>query len=212
MEDIPEGCPMIRKSLSRHDMEIVVIGASAGGLGALGRLLPILPAGFPCPVAIVLHVHETQDDLSQSLCRACAMKVKEAEDKEPAEPGVCYLAPADYHLLVESDRTFSLSKDEKVNHSRPSIDVLFESAAASCGRGAVAVLLTGASRDGAGGLAAVRANGGTAVIQDPATAEHPFMPNAGLETAGADQLLEIEAIGRYLVHRAGLADSSRETL
>jgi two-component system, chemotaxis family, protein-glutamate methylesterase/glutaminase len=183
-------------------MDIVLIGASAGGLAALARLLPLLPPGFPCPVAVVLHVHKTQDSYSGYLDGLCALRVKEAEDKEAALPGVCYFAPADYHLLVERDGTLSLSADEKVNYSRPSIDVLFESAAEAYGRGAVAVLLTGASSDGAAGLAEIRAAGGTAVVQDPGTAEQPFMPKAGLDRAGADRLLSIEGIGSYLTDLA----------
>ncbi|MFW6235893.1 MAG: chemotaxis protein CheB [Desulfovibrionales bacterium] len=184
-------------------LQIVVIGASAGGMNALTRLLPLLPENFPCPVVIVQHRHPDQDDfLAEYFNRLCPLRVKDAQDKEVLAPGVCYLAPADYHLLIERDRTLSLSTDEKVNHSRPSIDVLFESAAVAFGQGVAAAVLTGASRDGAAGLSLIREAGGIAFVQDPSTAEYPFMPQAALETAGADHVLPIEDIGGLLLHLA----------
>jgi two-component system, chemotaxis family, protein-glutamate methylesterase/glutaminase len=198
MEDIPEGGRMSKGGTSRR-VEVVLIGASAGGMHALSRLLPMLPGDFPCPVVIVQHLHPDQDlFMAEYFDRLCALTVKEAEEKEPLVPGFCYLAPPDYHLLIERDGTLSLSTEEKVNHSRPSIDVLLESAAVAFGAGAMAVMLTGASRDGAAGLAAVRSNGGLAVVQDPATAEYPLMPQAALDAAGADHVLPIEGIGELL--------------
>ena len=191
---------MIRHDLSRRGVDLVLVGASAGGLNALSVLLPLLPGDYPCPVIVVQHLHPEQDMfLAEYFDRLCALRVKEAEEKEPLSPGCCYFAPADYHLLVERDRTLSLSTEEKVNHSRPSIDVTLESAAAALGPAVLAVILTGASRDGAAGLAAIRSQGGIAVVQDPATAEFPIMPQAALERAGADHLLPIEAIGPLLV-------------
>jgi two-component system, chemotaxis family, protein-glutamate methylesterase/glutaminase len=184
----------------RTRVEVVLIGASAGGMNALRRLLPLLPGVFPCPVVIVQHVHPEQDTfMAEYFNSLCALTVKEAEEKEELVPCFCYLAPPDYHLLIELDRTFSLSTEEKVNHSRPSIDVLLESASVAFGPGAMAVMLTGASRDGAAGLAAVRSNGGLAVVQDPSTAEYPLMPQAALDTAGADYVLSLEAIGELLL-------------
>lgn len=181
-------------------MEVVLFGASAGGMDALRRVLPVLPEGFPAPVVVVQHLHSTQDEfLAGFFDRLCALRVKEAEDKEPLSPGFVYLGPPNYHLLVEKDRTLSLSTDEKVNHSRPSIDVLFKSAADAYGPGAVAIVLTGANQDGAIGLAAIRAQGGLAVIQAPDTAEYPSMPQAALDTAGADFVLPVEEIGPLLV-------------
>lgn len=180
-------------------MEVVLIGASAGGWNALNLLLPSLPADFPVPVVVVQHVHASQEaSWVGYLDDLCALKVKEAEDKEPLALGVCYFAPPDYHLLIERDRTASLSRDEKVHYSRPSIDVLFESAAMAYGPEAVAVILSGASRDGAAGLAAIRANGGVAVIQDPFTAEFPCMPQAALDVAGADYRVSVEEMGSLL--------------
>jgi len=179
----------------------VFMGTSAGGMEALKRILSALPAGFPVPVVVVQHLHPTQDGfLADFFDSLCPLKVKEADDKEPLAPGVIYLGPPNYHLLVDPGRTLSLSTDEKVNHSRPSIDVLFESAADAYGPGAVAVVLTGASRDGAAGLAHIRAKGGLAIVQDPKTAEYPLMPQAALDTAGADHVLLVDAIGPMLVH------------
>jgi two-component system, chemotaxis family, protein-glutamate methylesterase/glutaminase len=181
-------------------VEAILIGASAGGLDALRRVLPVLPGSFPAPVMVVQHLHSSQDEfLAGFFDRLCALRVKEAEDKEPLSPGCIYLGPPNYHLLVEKDRTLSLSTDAKVNHARPSIDVLFKSAADTYGPGAVAIVLTGTNRDGAAGLASIRSQGGTAIVQTPGTAEHPMMPQAALDTAGADYVLPVEAIGPLLV-------------
>lgn len=186
--------------MTRQKIQAVLIGASAGGMEALSLLLPSLPGDFPVPVAVVQHLHASQDAfLVEYFDRLCALAVREAEDKEPLAVGVVTLAAPNYHLLIEDDRTVSLSMDAKVNHSRPSIDVLLESAARVYGSGAVAVVLTGASRDGAAGLAAIRAAGGIGVVQDPATAAFPLMPKAALEAAGADFVLRIEDIGPMLV-------------
>jgi two-component system chemotaxis response regulator CheB len=181
-------------------VESVFIGASAGGMEALKRVLASLPADFSVPVVVVQHMHVSQDGyLVEYLDRLCAPHVKEADDKELLRAGFVYFGPPNYHLLVEGDRTFSLSTDDKVNHSRPSIDVLFESAAEALGPGAVGVVLTGASRDGADGLRTVREKGGVAIVQDPDTAEFPLMPRSALETAGADHVLALDAIGPMLV-------------
>ena len=132
--------------------EAVVIGASAGALEALSSLLPALPSDYRLPILIVVHLPPDKTSLLAELLRArCAIRVREAEDKEPIEPGVVYFAPPDYHLLVEQDRRLSLSDDEPVLFSRPSIDVLFESAADAYGGGLIGVVLTGANSDGANG-------------------------------------------------------------
>jgi len=201
MENLPEEAPgMMATAKTPHGAEAVFIGVSAGGMDALRRVLAPLPADFPAPVVVVQHLHASQGDfLAEYLGRLCALRVKEADDKDSLSPGVVYLAPPNYHLLVESDRSLSLSTDDKVNHSRPSIDVLFESAAAAYGPGAVAVVLTGASRDGAEGLRLIREQGGAAIVQDPATAEHAFMPQAALDCAGADHVLGLGDIGPKLV-------------
>ena len=154
--------------------EAIVIGASAGALEALSNLLPGLPADYRLPILIVVHLPSDTTSLLAELLRArCAIRVREAEDKEPIEPGVAYFAPPDYHLLVEQDKRLSLSDDEPVLFSRPSIDVLFESAADAYGSSLIGVVLTGANSDGAKGLKAVVEAGGAAVVQSPGAPMRP---------------------------------------
>jgi two-component system chemotaxis response regulator CheB len=185
-------------------LEAVVLGASAGAVEALSSLLPALPADYPVPVFVVVHVPRDRDSGLADLYRArCAVQVKEAEDKEPARGGTVYFAPADYHLLVEPDHRLSLSSEEAVLYSRPSIDVLFESAADAYGEGLLGVVLTGASSDGARGLAAVCAAGGEGIVQDPATAQSPAMPRAALAACSDARTLTLEAIAAYLRRRPG---------
>jgi two-component system, chemotaxis family, protein-glutamate methylesterase/glutaminase len=188
------------KPVRQHGQyKAVVIGVSAGGLKVLGMLLPLLPAGFPLPVIVVQHLHPLQDhSFLEILDRSCALVVKEAEEKEKAVPGVVYFAPPNYHLLIESDATFSLSVDEKVNYSRPSIDVLFETAAEAFGPGLIGIILTGAGKDGAVGLRRTKENGGITIVQDPATAQFPIMPMAAMEETEVDHVMNIEEIARFL--------------
>ncbi len=176
----------------------IVIGASAGAVEALSAILPALPEGFALPVLVVVHVPPGRTNALAPLFRAkCRLPVHEAEDKEPIEAGTIYFAPADYHLLVEPDRTLGLSDDPPVLHSRPSIDVLFESAADAYGPALAGVVLTGASADGAAGLKALADAGGLALVEDPAGAHSPTMPRAALEacptarTAGLSELASI---------------------
>src|ERR1700761_1208668 len=146
----------------------VVIGASAGAVEALLTILPELPESFAIPIFIVVHVPPDRRNVLAPLFEArCTIAVKEAEDKEPISAGTVYFAPSDYHMLLEEDFSISLSSDELVNHSRPAIDVLFESAADAYGHGLAAFILTGANQDGAAGLAAVAAAGGAAHLGDP---------------------------------------------
>ena len=164
----------------------VVIGASAGGVQALSQILPALPAGFPVPVLVVVHIPPHRDNaLVELFAGKCLLAVKEAEDKEPLAPGTIYFAPPDYHLLVEAGGTVALSSDEAVNHSRPAIDVLFESAADAFGAHIAGVILTGANHDGAEGLRVLRAAGGQAIVEDPGTAEVATMPQAALTACPA---------------------------
>ena len=184
-------------------IEAIVIGGSAGAVEALGAILPQLPAALPIPIVIVLHVASDGSPLlAEVLASRCALPVKEAEDKEPVTQGTVYLAPAGYHLLIESDRWFSLSVDELVHFSRPSIDVLFESAADTYGAGLLGVLLTGANADGARGLESIQKAGGRTIVQSPATAVAPAMPEAALRLIRPDLVLPVAEIGPTLA-RAG---------
>mgnify|MGYP006419183371 CR=1 FL=1 len=182
---------------SKYDA--VVIGSSAGGLRALSTILPVLPAAFPLPLLVVQHLMATADDyLPRSLAQKCRVTVKQAGEKEPALPGVVYIAPPNYHLLVEIDRTLSLSTDERVNHARPAIDVLFETAAEAYESRLIGVVLTGASSDGSLGLKAIKQHGGFALVQDPATAESPTMPRAAQAATDVDRLAPLQEIGPLL--------------
>jgi two-component system chemotaxis response regulator CheB len=180
--------------------DIVVCGASLGGTRALQVVLAGLPRDFPLPVAVVLHRRrDSADRLAALLQGAGPLAVKEAEDKQSIVPGGVYLAPADYHLLVEKGN-LALSTEAPVTYARPSIDVLFESAADAYGAGVIAVVLTGASADGAQGAARIRERGGTVVVQDPEKAEARVMPEAVL-AAGPAHVLPLEEIAPFLVKR-----------
>lgn len=163
---------------------MVVIGASLGGLHAVKFVLEGLAQSFPRPVAIVQHrVKGPESGLRDLLQQSCALPIVEPEDKEPLEPGRVYLAPADYHVLIEEER-IALSTDAPVNYARPSIDVLFETAAAAFGPGVLGIVLTGANEDGARGARAILDAGGQVLIQDPSTAESRTMPEAALALTG----------------------------
>ena len=177
----------------------LVIGASAGGVQALLTILPALPADLPLPIMVVLHVPADRSNvLAPLFASKCALIVKEAEDKEPTRPGVVYFAPSDYHLLVEADGALALSSDEPVNYSRPSIDVLFESAADAYGAGLIGLVLTGANADGASGLKAVASAGGRALVEDPASAYARPMPEAALGACPAAQVMSLPRIEEFL--------------
>jgi two-component system, chemotaxis family, protein-glutamate methylesterase/glutaminase len=179
--------------------EAAVLGVSAGGMHALKTILSALPATFSLGIAIVHHSGATSDGfLAEHLNRCSMIKVKEAEDKETLSRGTAYLAPADYHLLIEPDKSFSLSVDDKVNFSRPSIDLLFESAAETFGEALIGVVLTGANADGARGLKAVKRHGGLAVVQNPATAEASRMPQAAIDATSVDHIVDLERIALLL--------------
>ena len=171
----------------------VVIGASAGGIQALRVLLGSLPAEFVPPVLIVQHIpRDPPSRLSEIFRRICVLPVIEAEDKQPICPGRVVFAPPDYHLLVENRERLALSIDEPVKFSRPSIDVLFESAAAAFDADLLAILLTGASSDGSEGVASVRQTGGKAWVQCPSEATASTMPESALALAGADAVLRLQ--------------------
>lgn len=185
--------------------EIVVIGASLGGLEAVRTLLSSLPAGFPVPVAVVQHRSKDSDDLLLKLLQErCVLPLSQPEDKDKAEPGHVYVAAADYHLLAERGR-FALSTEAPLNHSRPSLDALFETAAESYGKGVVAIVLTGASADGAAGVRRVKQRGGFVVVQKPEDAQSGAMPAAAIAAARVDRVLPLKEIAPFLlkVFRAG---------
>jgi len=178
----------------------VVIGASAGAIQTLSEILPALPTEFPLPILIVVHVPADRENILAPLFeKKCRMAVREVEDKEPALPGTVFFAPSDYHLLVETDGTLSLSSDEPVMHSRPAIDVLFESAADAFGAELVGIVLTGANADGAEGLRAIADAGGTVIVEDPALAYADAMPRAALKLCPSARVLTRAAIAKFLM-------------
>ena len=177
----------------------VAIGGSAGAMAALLPILDRLPGTFRPPVIVVTHLHKTDGGrFAEHLARRARLPVVEATDKLALAPRRVHVAPADYHLLVERAGTLALSIDPRVNWSRPSIDVLLESAARAFGPGLVAVILSGANADGARGLGRVRQLGGRCVVQDPATASAPEMPRAAIASAGVEEVLAPDAIGAAL--------------
>lgn len=190
---------MTHESLQDHLIEAVVIGASAGGIDALSALLPQLPAGLPLAVLVVQHVPKDRPSLLVEIfSRKCSWAVREPEDKEAIEAGTIYFAPPDYHLLVEAGPQAALSADEPVNFSRPSIDVLFESAAEVYGRRLLGIILTGASNDGAAGLRRVQQAGGVTVVQQPSSAYAPFMAESARRLHQVDFVLELSEIAALL--------------
>ena len=180
-------------------IDAVVIGASAGGVEALSVLLPKLPASLRAAVFIVLHLPRGRPSLlSEIFAPKCAVPVKEAEDKEPVQPGVVYFAPPDYHLLVDEGPRVALSVDDAVHYSRPSVDVLFESAADIYGQRLLGLILTGASEDGAAGLEAVRTAGGMTVVQQPQGTYEAQMAISALRRGPADFVGPIAGIAELL--------------
>ncbi len=183
--------------------ECIVIGVSAGGFKALSTLVPKLPEHCRVAVLIVQHTKaDAGDFLARHLDRISSVRVKHAEDKEAIRMGTVYLAPPGYHLLVERGKTLSLSVDEPVHFARPSIDVLFESAAPVYRDRLIGIILTGAGTDGCAGLKAVKEHGGLTIVQDPKTAEVDFLPKSALQTVTVDYILPLEAIGGFLARMA----------
>lgn len=187
-------------------IEAIVIGASAGGVEALLNILTPLREGFGLPIVVVLHLPDVRrSHLAEVFARRVALPVLEASDKSRIEAGTLYFATPGYHLSVEQDRSFSLSLEDRVHYSRPAIDYLFESAADAYGPKLAAVLLTGANRDGAHGLAQVKRRGGLTVVQDPDEAQVATMPQAALDIHQPDHILTIRGIGRLLVELEQIA-------
>jgi two-component system chemotaxis response regulator CheB len=178
----------------------IVIGTSAGGLHALTVILEKLPPDYPIPVIVVQHRIKDQRELLENVLQSkCEIRIKQADEKEYIRPGFVYIAPPDYHLHVESDGTFSLSSDERVRFSRPSIDVLFESAALVFKHELIAIVLTGANNDGTAGILAAKRYGALTIAQDPKEAEYSMMPASSIEANGAGHILSLEHIKHFLL-------------
>ncbi|HEY6456736.1 MAG TPA: chemotaxis protein CheB [Steroidobacteraceae bacterium] len=180
-------------------VDAIVMGASAGGVDALMALLPALSAAFRIPIVIVLHLPRDRPSLLPRIfLQKCALPVCEAVDKEPVRPGTVYFAPPDYHLLIDEGPCLALSDDELVNYSRPSIDVLFESAADVYGARLLGIILSGANEDGAAGLATVHAAGGITIVQQPDSAQVKQMVVSALNRNPASHVLDLVAIAGAL--------------
>ncbi|GAB3269270.1 chemotaxis protein CheB [Larkinella harenae] len=183
----------------RDRCKAVVIGGSAGSIEVLLRLLPALPSALSFTVIIVLHRKSSTDSsLADLLSLKTAAPIKEVEDKDPVIRGAMYLAPADYHLLIEKEEVFSLDNSEKVNYSRPSLDVTFESAADVYGSSLVGILLSGANSDGTAGLNAVKKAGGIIVAQKPESAVSSFMPQQAILHTPIDLVLDVDGLVAFV--------------
>lgn len=177
----------------------VVIGASAGGMDALSKVIPKLPKKFPVPVLIVQHISPLSDNyIAKYLNKLSAVNVIEAEEKTTPKAGSVYIAPPNYHLLVERNKTISLTIGERVSFARPSIDVLFQTAAEAYGKWIIGVILTGANHDGASGMEYIQRMGGLTAVQDPETAEVDIMPRSVLDKITPSKILPLEEIPLWL--------------
>jgi two-component system chemotaxis response regulator CheB len=188
---------------TRPPIELIVIGASAGGVAALLALLRPLPKDFALPIVAVLHLlarHESQ--LAAVLSHHLALPVREPQDKEPVRAGAVYVASADYHLLIEADRSFAFSSEPPVSFSRPSIDVLMTSAADAYGPALAGLLLTGANMDGAEGMAAIHARGGLTIVQQPDDADVATMPEAAIARCRPHHILALKDMPPMLMKLA----------
>lgn len=180
---------------------IVAIGTSAGGLKALQTLFSALPYDFSVPIVVVQHRSADCDsNLAQHLNSMSSLHVKDAQDGDLLRPGTIYMAPAGYHLLIENDEHLSLCVSEKINYSRPSIDVLFENVASVYAKHALAIILTGANNDGTNGAKVIKSEGGTVIVQDPKDAEVSTMPQAAIDAAVVDYILSLAEIKTFLQH------------
>jgi len=185
--------------------EAIVIGVSSGGMITLNTILRHLPSDFALSIIIVQHQHPESDDfIAKFLDAKCSLTVKQADEKESILPGVIYIAPPNYHLMIEEDRTFSLTIDKRVHYARPSIDILFETAADVFGEKLVGIILTGANKDGSHGLRKIKESGGLTIVQDPDTAEVDTMPKAAIASTKIDYILPLEKIGPFICTLYGL--------
>ncbi len=180
--------------------QAIVIGSSAGGIQALATVLSPLPKDFPLPIIIVQHLHPNSNSyLSRILQHHTQLQVKQADEKELILNSWVYIAPPGYHLLIEENRTFSLSIDKPVKYARPSVDVLFETAAYAYQEHLIGIILTGANNDGCDGVKKIKNMGGYIIVQDPKTAVASSMPEAAIGSTTVDKILPLFKIGEYLL-------------
>jgi two-component system chemotaxis response regulator CheB len=190
-------------AIGDHSNRLLLIGGSAGSLQVILGLLTVLRAGFPLPVLVVLHRNNAfESSLEELLSSRTDLPIKEVEEKEPVLPGTIYLCPADYHVLLEKDFSFSLDYSERVHFSRPSIDVTFRSAADVYGPGLISLLLSGGNVDGTEGLQYVQDRGGVTVVQDPQTADVPYMPQQAISRVKVDFIVPSDELPDFI---SGLA-------
>jgi two-component system chemotaxis response regulator CheB len=191
--------------MHRSKFKAIVIGVSSGGVQALKLLLGRLPVNFPLPVLIVQHISpDAGNGMAKLLDNLCAIRVKEADEQEPIEPETVYLAPPNYHLLVERGGLLALSADPPVSYARPSVDVLFESAAAVFGPALIGIVLTGANYDGSEGARTIKKSGGTVIVQDPKDADTPQMPLAAIGATQPDYIVALAEMPALLQQLAGM--------
>ena len=185
--------------MEKDQIELIVIGGSSGSLEAILNIFTLLNTGFKIPVIIVMHRSSNADtNLVKVLSAKTHLFVKEADEKEILTPGNIYLAPPDYHLLIEKDKSLSLDNSDKVQFSRPSIDVTFQAAADIYKDKLLGIILSGANSDGAAGAACIKRNGGLVIVQDPATAQIPYMPQYAIDQTMVDQIISLNEIAGYL--------------
>lgn len=182
------------------DYEAIVIGVSSGGMKALKVIFSALPSDFAVPVIIVQHIGpRSENSWIKLLNDSCSLHIKEVDEKEKVGTGNIYVAPSNYHLLIEEDKSFSLTIDERVNFARPSIDVLFESAAEAYKEKLIGIILTGSNNDGTKGVKRIKELGGLVIIQNPKTAESSYMPASAIAAIQPDYILELDQIGELLL-------------
>ncbi|MDP1726057.1 MAG: chemotaxis protein CheB [Bacteroidota bacterium] len=180
--------------------EAIVMGVSSGGLNAMKILFSLLPVNFGVPIILVQHISARSDNQWINLLNGKTnLHIKEADEKEKIETGNIYVAPANYHLMIEKNKTFSLTIDERVNFARPSIDVMFESAAETYRDKLIGVVLTGSNNDGTKGIKRIQEYGGLTIVQDPQTAESPYMPASAIAAIKPDYILPLEDIIKLLL-------------
>ncbi|MGE0567231.1 MAG: chemotaxis protein CheB [Bacteroidia bacterium] len=180
--------------------QIIIIGGSAGSVGVLMKILPKIPESYPIPIVVVVHRMAQEDNLLESLLKSkCSINIIEAEDKMHLAPSAVYMAPPDFHLLFEKDRTIALDYSEKVNYTRPSIDITMQSASDVYGNKVTGILLTGSNQDGAIGMKKIAENGGSTIIQSPESSEIKTMPESAEKLSKIDHVLNPDEILDYLM-------------